>query len=59
MLVSESFGSLERKVVVITGGSRGIGHAVATAVIENGASVVIGDILEEEGQLVVEEFNKK
>ncbi|KAI8144766.1 hypothetical protein BJV82DRAFT_606184 [Fennellomyces sp. T-0311] len=49
--------TLDEKVAVITGGSRGIGKAVAAALIERGARVVIGDVLEVEGGATVQEFN--
>lgn len=59
MLSTNSFAALKDKVVVITGGSRGIGKAVADAVVENGGNVVIGDILDKEGNATVEELNQK
>lgn len=47
------------KVVVLTGASRGIGKAIADGLIANNAKVVIGDILEKEGQETIDAFNKK
>ena len=47
------------KVVVITGGSRGIGYNVAKALVAKGCKVVIGDLLDAEGQAAVKEFNDK
>jgi NAD(P)-dependent dehydrogenase (short-subunit alcohol dehydrogenase family) len=45
--------SFEDKVVVITGGSSGIGRATAVAFASKGAEVVIADIEEEGGQQTV------
>lgn len=44
---------LSGKVAVITGGARGFGAAAATLFAQNGASVVIGDLLDDEGAQVV------
>ena len=47
---------LEGKVAVITGGARGIGLAYGRRFVEEGAHVVIGDLLEEEGHAAVAEL---
>lgn len=59
MVTTTIFPTLAGKVAVLTGASRGIGKAVADALIENNCKVIIGDILEEEGQAVVAAYNEK
>ncbi|KAI7848376.1 hypothetical protein BDC45DRAFT_523605 [Circinella umbellata] len=49
--------SLEGKVAVITGGGRGLGKAVAVALVERGAKVVIGNTTESQGLATIEELN--
>lgn len=49
-------GRVAGKVALISGGSRGIGAASARALVAEGASVVIGDILDEEGSALVKEL---
>jgi len=41
---------LEGKVAIITGGSRGLGQAAVELFVEEGARVVIADVLDDEGQ---------
>jgi NAD(P)-dependent dehydrogenase (short-subunit alcohol dehydrogenase family) len=50
---------LENKVVVLTGGSSGIGRASARLFSREGASLVIGDINEDAGSAVVKEIQDK
>lgn len=49
-------GRVTGKVALISGGSRGIGAASARALVAEGAKVVIGDILDDEGGAVVKEL---
>lgn len=47
---------LEGKVVLISGGARGMGAATARRLAESGASVVIGDLLTAEGAALADEL---
>ena len=49
---------LEGKVALISGGSRGMGAAEAKLFAQEGAKVVIGDVLEEEGHRTEAEINE-
>jgi len=47
---------LEGKVVLISGGSRGMGAYEAELFIQEGAKVVVGDVREDEGRALVEKI---
>ncbi len=49
----------DRKVVLITGSARGIGKSIARLFAEQGAQVVIADILQEKIDATVHEFTSK
>ena len=49
---------LEGKVAIISGGARGMGAAEARLFAQEGAKVVIGDLLEEEGMKVASEIGE-
>ncbi|WP_446223311.1 glucose 1-dehydrogenase [Nocardia sp. IBHARD005] len=49
-------GRLAGKVAVISGGARGMGAAHARRFVAEGASVVIGDVLDDEGATVAKEL---
>ena len=49
---------LDNKVALISGGARGIGASIARLFTKEGARVVIGDILEEEGQRTASEITE-
>ncbi len=49
-------GRVENKVAIVTGGSLGIGKATCILLAQEGAKVVVTDILDREGQKVVDEI---
>ena len=49
---------LEGKVALISGGARGIGAAVARRFVAEGALVIVGDVLLEEGKLLADEIQQ-
>ena len=49
-------GRLEAKVAIISGAARGIGGAAARLFVGEGARVVLGDILAEEGSALAAEL---
>lgn len=58
MSVLDTF-ALDGECAIVTGGSRGIGNAIATGLAEAGASVVIANRTEEEGQDAANEIDEE
>jgi len=52
-------GRLDGKVALITGAARGQGEAEARMFVAEGASVVLGDVLDAEGELVAKELGER
>jgi 3alpha(or 20beta)-hydroxysteroid dehydrogenase len=50
---------LDGKVVLVTGGSRGMGAAAARRLHEEGASVVAADVLDEEGKALADSLGER
>ena len=49
----------DNKTAVLTGASRGLGRAIAMLLAENGADVVVGDVLDEGGSATCQEIREK
>jgi 3alpha(or 20beta)-hydroxysteroid dehydrogenase len=47
---------LNGKTAIVTGGARGMGEATVRMLVEQGAKVVIGDVLDEPGQALADEL---
>ena len=52
-------GKLEGKVAIVTGAAQGMGEAVAKLFAQEGAKVVVNDIIEEKAKKVAEEINSQ
>jgi NAD(P)-dependent dehydrogenase (short-subunit alcohol dehydrogenase family) len=50
---------VENQVVIITGGSRGIGYGIGCCFADKGASVVIADLDEDGGRCAAQELNSR
>lgn len=50
-------GTLDGHVAIVTGGSRGIGEETCRLLAAEGATIVVADVLDEEGQAVAEEID--
>ena len=58
MMLSAPNYSLEGKVALISGGARGQGAAAARLMVARGASVVLGDVLDDEGRQVADSLGE-
>ena len=54
-----STGRVADRVVLVTGGARGIGAACVRALVAEGARVVVADVLEEEGTALAAELGER
>lgn len=51
-------GRLDGKVAIVSGGARGMGEAHARLLVAEGAAVVIGDVLQREGEALAQELGE-
>jgi 3alpha(or 20beta)-hydroxysteroid dehydrogenase len=55
----KAVGKLDDRTVLVSGGARGIGAAIARAVVGEGGRVVIGDVLDDDGAQIVTELGEE
>jgi 3alpha(or 20beta)-hydroxysteroid dehydrogenase len=55
----ETVGKLDDRTVLVSGGARGIGAAIARAVVGEGGRMVIGDVLDDDGAQIVTELGEE
>jgi NAD(P)-dependent dehydrogenase (short-subunit alcohol dehydrogenase family) len=48
--------NMQGKIAIVTGSARGIGQAIASKLVANGATVVISDVLKEQGEATATEL---
>ncbi|WP_066587296.1 SDR family oxidoreductase [Cellulomonas timonensis] len=51
-------GRVDGKVAIVTGGSRGLGAAYSRALVREGARVMVGDVLDDEGKVLADELGE-
>ena len=51
-------GRIEGKIALVVGAAQGIGEAIAVRFVEEGAKVVIADVLDEAGQATAERLGE-
>ena len=51
-------GRIEGKIAIVVGAAQGIGEVIATRFVEEGAKVVIADVLDEAGQATAERLGE-
>ncbi len=52
-------GRVQNKVAIVTGGARGIGKAACRVMAEQGAKVMVTDVIDDEGKSVAEEIKQQ
>lgn len=57
--MSEKSGLLAGKVVLVTGGARGLGAAFARLIVDRGGRVVVADVLDDEGNSTAAELGEE
>ncbi|REE76345.1 3alpha(or 20beta)-hydroxysteroid dehydrogenase [Rhodococcus wratislaviensis] len=57
--MTETAQQLAGKVVIVTGAARGLGAAFAQRIVEEGGSVVVGDVLDDDGRATVDKLGDR